>query len=256
MSVLAAFGIVDRAPLQVSDALRQLNMSHTYAWRDGVRYCSTDINGLCREQPVWPIIVDSLRTLSKMQVKGPYVYLVVDSRAALATTNLGTYLWPEKRDHTFLTSLRDALVIAAGRPDDWKLAVNEPSLMDYVNTATKPSQLTDIQSLLFKISNYPLRKEVKTLCISYLAGTASLSAVKAKLNSNLKLAPLLTVMLDDRTKRLKDAVAMLKTTHIDKVVKETGIQSFELLYVMKSAAGAQEEQARLGKAGKKKKSGA
>jgi len=234
MSVLAAFGIVDRSPLEVSDALKTLNMSHTYAWRQGVRYNTTTIDGLANEQPVWPIVVDSLRTLSKLKVDGRYVFLVVDSRAALANTNLDGTLWPERQSGSFVHCLRKALITSKTAKAVWNLEAREPSLMDYVNTATKPSQLNKYQTLTCKITPYSLRKEVQALCISYLAGSASIKALKTKLRSNLKFAPLLEFMLDDKTRVYRDAINMLKTTPMDRVVKDTGIQSFDLLFIMNS----------------------
>jgi hypothetical protein len=235
MSVLAAFGVVDRAPLQVSDALKELNMSHTYTWRQGVRVNSTHIDGLALEQPVWPIVVDSLRTLSKIKVHGRYVFLVVDSRAALANANLSGHLWPEHQTGSFTNTLKRALIESKTAQCCWELESREPSLMDYVNTATKPSQLNNIQTLLYKITPYALRKEVQALCISYIAGTTSAQSLKTKLKSNLKFAQLLELMFQEKTTKYRDACILARTVPMPQVVKDTGYQSFEIMYVLKSA---------------------
>lgn len=235
ITALAAFGVVDHAPLELSDVLKSLNMSHTYVWRDGFRINSMDIDGGRKEQPVWPVIVQNVKTLDKVGSGGRFVYFVTDSRAALSHTNINAALWPENRkDHHFNDCMRWVLIHSHKKNEEWVLQKNEPTLMDYVNSATKPSQLNNLQSLFYKINPYALRKEIQILCISYLAGYTSHKLMREKLKSSLKFADLLELMESPKTKALRDAVARVRTEPIEKVVKETGAASFELMYLIKS----------------------
>lgn len=253
MTALAAFGIVDQAPLYVSDALRVLKMSHTYAWRDGLRTCSTEVNGLCKQQPVWPVVVDSVRTLQKIGAGGHFVFFVVDSRAALSHTNISNALWPETypEDMSFLDAMKACLVSTKGLKPSWEFERKEPSLMDYVNAAVKPSFLSDLQSQMYKINPYAFRKEVQAMCILYLAGRKSQKAMKAMLKTNLRLYYLLELMTSEKAQQFRDAVLRLHKElmirphkdAVDMIVKETGFMSFELLYVYKSATKLEQEQA-------------
>lgn len=237
-TILGAYGVVDLAPLQVSDILRRLNMSHTFAFRQGVRYNTLSIDGLTKEQPVWPVITDSVRTMERMQLEeGRYVYFVVDSRAALSHTNITRVMWPEEReDRTITEAIKAVLVHSHKRNLHWEYLKKEPSLMDYVNYATKPSFLNNIQTQFYKINPYALRKEVQILCISYLAGYTSYTEMKRKLKSNLKFQALFELVDSTKAKELRAAVEMTKNKSVEQVAKETGFATFELLYIKNSGA--------------------
>lgn len=234
---LAAFGVVDMAPLEVSDILKSLNLSHSYIFRQGVRYNTLDIDGLCKQQPVWPCVVDNLRTLRRSVLdhgQENVVFFVTDSRAALSTTNISNMLWPEIREALSIESaVKKALMGSPG--GHWDLVVQEPTLMDYVNQATKPSQLNDIQAAFYKINPYAVRKEIQLLCISYLGGFTSFKKLKEKLKTSLKFGPLLDIMSSEKTRQLREAVARLSKETVEEVVKDTGFVAFELNYLSKSA---------------------
>ncbi len=67
--ILGAFGVIDASPIQVSEALRKLNMSHTFVGGFG-RTTHATVDGLCAEQPVWPVIIDRVRNIPKVAI--PY----------------------------------------------------------------------------------------------------------------------------------------------------------------------------------------
>jgi hypothetical protein len=122
------------------------------------------------------------------------------------------------------------------RSEPFEFKKIEPSIADYVNAATKPSFLNHIQTSIYKIQPYGLRKEVQAMCIAYLAGGTSLAVLKRKLRSNFKLEDLAKLMLAEKAKQLKDAVALLKGLPVDQVAKKTGFEQFELNYVANSYA--------------------
>jgi hypothetical protein len=234
--ILAAYGIPDYSTIQMSECLRDLRLSHTI---EGgfIRHMVCTVDGLCKEQPVWPIVVDRVKAIPKLRTnKSHTVLFVCDSRAALATTNLDRILWPEQRSTNFGDDLKLALIKARRQTEDWTLVNNEPTTLDYVNSATTPSFVNKCQDAIYKITPYALRKEVQQLLIAYLAGTASYTALNKKLKTSLKLQTLSDLMHTPKAKELRDAVAMLSKTSVEEVAKKTGFQTFELLYLSRSDA--------------------
>jgi hypothetical protein len=231
--ILSAFGIPDYSPLQVSELLKYLSMSHTL---EGgyVRHLTCTVDGLCKEQPVWPIVVDRIKAIPRIRTTTDrQVLFVCDSRAALSQTNLGTELWPEHRGIETLRTLKKVLV-QSNKSKGWTLTTSEPTTLEYVESASKPSYLNLIQTLLYKLTPYALRKEVQHLVISYLAGTASYTALNKKLRSSLKLQDLSVLLNDPKAKELRAAVSLLSSMSVEEVAKTTGFQTFEILYISRS----------------------
>jgi hypothetical protein len=248
MKILAAFGIIDMSPFELSDVLRDLNLSHTCVWRSGLRCAAYDVDGLCKEQPAWPIIFDSIRSLSKLEHAIPNppkrsIIFVADARAALSNTNIAADLWPENRRGPFNLCLTTWLRKVHKDNESWKLEMRNPSIMDYVNTAVNPSILNDLQSAFYRISNYAARKEIQKLCISWLSGTTSWSKIDKVLKSNIRYEKVYALMQSPLAAKLKEAVHQLKTgaEPADKVAKQTGFEPFELLYIVRSSASSDEK---------------
>jgi hypothetical protein len=233
--ILAAYGILDYSPIQVSEFLRRLRMSHTL--EGGIRHLTHTLDGLCKEQPLWPIVVDKVKAVTKLRTQtARTVLLVCDSRAALSTTNLCSELWPENRGPDMVEALKRSFIAANRNECTWSLTNDEPSTLDYVNSATKPSFVNGCQSALYRITPYALRKEVQQLMISYLAGSASYTAMHKKLASSLKLQDLSALLHLPKAKELREAVMMLRNYSVEEVAKQTGFETFELLYISKSSA--------------------
>lgn len=237
--ILDAFGIPDYSPLYVSDLLRALNMSHTL---EGgfIRHLTCTVDGLCVEQPVWPIVVDRVRAIPKIRSQiDRQVLFVCDSKAALSNTNIKQDLWPSSRGSDVLRTFKDVLA-RANRSSGWTIEVDEPTTLDFVKSATKPSYLNLIQTQLYKLTPYTLRKEVQQLVIAYLAGTAPYTAMHRKLKSSLKLQSLSELLHLPKAKELREAVLMLNSNPVEEVAKKTGFQPFELNYLSKSSAKTSE----------------
>ncbi|BAG41607.1 hypothetical protein [Ralstonia phage phiRSL1] len=234
---LAAFGIVDRAPLHVSQALRALNVSHSVVMRHGYRTAVTHVDMPVAEQPAWPVVVDGLRTFEKYVKarQGHLIFLVTDARAALSTTNISDVLWNDKMKKPFDAALAAALQQATTNISGWEYKKNDPSIMDYVNSATKPSWLNDLQTQLYRLKNYQQQKRVREVCIGYLAGITPKTTALRFLKANLKLQDILLLMQNPKAEELKAAVAASRLSSADIVSKATGIESFEIQYVLKSS---------------------
>ena len=232
--ILDAFGIPDYSPLQVSEFLRALNMSHTL---EGgfLRHLTCTVDALCTEQPVWPVVIDRIKAIPRIRTTvDRQVLFVCDSLSALSTTNIGTDLWPENRGHDAVRKFKKVL-IRASKSKGWELTTKELTTLEYVESASKPSYLNWIQSAIYKITPYALRKEVQQLVISYLAGGASYTALNKKLRSSLKLQDLHELLNQPKAKELREAVLMLSRLPVEEVAKVTGFEQFEILYVAKSS---------------------
>lgn len=233
--ILAAYGLVDASPHQLSTVLQSLKMSHSLVG-GSKRTLHMTVNGLCKEQPVWPIVVDRVRSVPKVRVDmDRAVYFVCDARAALSTSNTSQVLWPEHRGLMDITAaVKQALIAANSLTHDWQFVVNEPTIEDYVNIATKPSFFNHVQSAMYRITPYNLRKEVNLMCVAYLAGSVSVTALKRKLKSSHKLEQLLGLMDSQKARDLRDAVAQARRENVEIVARDTGFEQFEILYVLRS----------------------
>jgi hypothetical protein len=166
---------------------------------------------------------------------GRAVYFVCDARAALSTSNISQVLWPEHRGLMEVTAaVKQALIAANSLTHDWQIVVNEPTIEDYVNIATKPSFFNHVQSAMYRITPYNLRKEVNLMCVAYLAGSVSITALKRKLKSSHKLDQLLTLMDSEKARELREAVGRARRDNVEIVAHETGFEQFEILYVLRS----------------------
>lgn len=237
--ILSAFGLVDTSPHELSMVLRDLHMSHSLVG-GRPRTLFRTVNGLCSQQPVWPIVIDGVKTIHKVQSKrSRLVYFVCDSRAALASTNVSQRMWPDHRSGTLTDAVVSSLMLAAqwgSTNTPWALKRKDLTIAEYVDIATKPSFLNDIQTALYKITPYGLRKEVQEQIIDYLAGHMAYTALNRKLKSSLKLETLQYLLSMDKAKAFRDAVLALRNSTIDEVAKAHGFETFELLYISSSYA--------------------
>lgn len=215
------------APVQICQALTQLQVSHSTLM--------SDFN-LGFAQPSWVGVIPGVSYMPRYTSrKSRQILFICDSLALLSTCNIRIL---NTNDITMLGDVvKRALEHSAEYPlEDWELVRNEPTTNEYVHSATKPSYLNFIQTALYKISNYPLRKEVQGLIIKYLNSDIKLQPLMVKLNSNLKLQELAVLLKDEKAVVLRNAVAAFRTSkNLEAVSKEFKTETFEILYVTNSA---------------------
>jgi hypothetical protein len=177
--------------------------------------------------------VDKVSTAARVPAsKWPRILFVCDSPSALSQCNV--LCITECTTERLSAALK--LATAQPVPEGWKLQRNEPTILDYVQTATKPSYLNHIQTALYRITPYALRKDVQYTTIAFLDGQISLKTLRVKLKSNYKLAELLELVGDPKAEELRRAVARFKATNmLDETAKEFNVETFEILYVVNSA---------------------
>lgn len=224
-------------PLAVSSTLKILRIGHTVVngANNNVKY---EDHHFGKHQPGWPVVISNVGLLSRFRCESDrQVLFVCDSLGILSSCNFRVIKTPADMNyHDYTHNLALALNHAVSHPlDGWDLVRKEPTLLQYVNLATKPSFLNNMQTEIYKITPYALRLEVKNLIISYLAGVEGRNKLVAKLKTSMKLTALLTLIMDAKTVLLKEAVAIFnKTQDIEATAKTTGFETFEILYVVNS----------------------
>jgi hypothetical protein len=169
-----------------------------------------------RSQPRWVHIGADPRDLRKGSVN-----FIVASHAELSRTNypLLTSADPE----SVCSALLSATMVVP--------TIKVMKAMDFVNEVSKPSVLNGIQTHVYKIQPYSLRKEVQGLIIGYFQSKVSKQTMTRSLQRSFKTEPLIPLLL--AAANIRDAVAMLKGSDVDTVSQLTGVQTFELLYLSK-----------------------
>lgn len=201
------------SPVQVSYALSELGVSHTL--NSGGRKMRVT---KAKVQPYAVHVTTVLR-----DYRANTVNFIVSSGAELATTN-----YPRLKDKLdIVEAVREALLSEKSVVPTVKVV----SPMDYVHQVAKPSLLNKIQTQIYKIQPYGLRKQTQQLVLAYMASKITKAQIKKALSDNLKHEALLPLILSADS--LRDAVARLPAETAEAVAADTGHPTFELLYLSK-----------------------
>lgn len=207
------------SPMEISISLRRLNVSHTRNTLGTVKRVDRKL-----DQPM-PVHVTDVVTDFRPQT----VNFIVAAKAELSLTNF-VDLSTISNSSGDLDSL---LVRALTNPKLIEPKVRTMSHMDYVHLVAKPSLLNKIQTEVYKIQPYALRKQAQSLVLDYLNSRVSDRQLKQAMSDNLKLEAILPMVLEARS--LRDAVSRLKAGKetVEEVAIATGHPTFELLYISK-----------------------
>lgn len=229
-NVIQAYGVL-ASPLQLGAEFTAVGISHIMI--DASLHARPTVKDIAKKQPAWPVVIPSLVTLKRHWLEyDQQILYVCGSLDELKTTNLRII-------KDWKASLRQSLVYAVANPfaKDWALVTKEPTMEDFVHSATKPSFLNHIQAEIYKLTPYDLRKTVQAMVISYLAGIDTFGPLKLKLASSYKLDRLKALMADPQCQVLRNAVAdYRKTEDEEAVAKAYGVETFEIMYLVKSSA--------------------
>lgn len=232
-NILHVYGLTSSL-IKVSEQLIALNVSHSLVTKSNLRVLEKRID-LGFNQPAWPILVDTLTCINRIpNSAGNKILFVCDSLDSIKMCNI-----QQIKSEDLKNTLVKALIYAVTNPisKNWVLINKEPSIEDYIKAVTKPQILNTIQTFIYKIAPYSLRKEVQTLIISYLAGSTSKLLLKAKLESSYKLVDLLNLCFTEKADHLRAAVsAFNKSKNVEQVSLDYDIDSFQILYITRSVA--------------------
>lgn len=208
------YGTPSYSTWEISEALRYLNVSHSIIDSSGKLL---KIN-MKRAQPKWVHV--SLGTDNKRKDS---VNFIVSSFGELGLTNIP--LFPN-------TSLEVALKTMLIENKSIELKIRKMGPSDYVEMITKPSLLNLIQTQLYKIQPYSLRKEAQTLILKFFNSKLGERQLMDFLKRNFKTESLIPLIKEG--KGLREAVATLTETNVEEVSKRTGYPTFELLYLRRT----------------------
>lgn len=215
---------------EISDALSQLRVSHSILVK---KTTPPLVRNLSRPQPKWVHVSASVYDLRRGSVN-----FITASYAELSLTNYPRF--PESMDldaglrHMLQNPVLTAPSVTKMRP------------IDYVNQVSKPSLLNNIQTQVYKIQPYSLRKETQAMILDFFGSKISKKTMVYALRRSFKTAGLIPLM--EQGLALRDAVARLKSESVEAVAQDTGIPTFDLLYLSKVRKPAEED-----KQSKKKK---
>lgn len=227
--IVKAWAVTHYSPLQVSQALRRLNISHSVVGQAPDRRMNVmRIDGLASEQPSWPVIYHSVADCRRLMLpERRQVHLVCDSIAALSMTNLTTWAWtgkPEK-DMQRILPKRD--------PVPFVLQVQEKTYMDFVAAASKPSFLRLLQTAFYKITPYADQKAIRIASLSFLAGSINKKALQRVLSITLKSEKVQELLASETAVKLMDAVQRARQSgDIEEAAEHFDIEAFEVRYIM------------------------
>lgn len=200
------------SPLEISHTLAKLSVTHTLNVDRELRLIDRK-----KAQPLAVHVTQDIKDTRKA------VNFIVASAAELELTN---YL-PLPLDLSLKEAIKGALLEAK------KIVphVSRRSSMDYVNLVAKPSLLNKIQTEVYRIQPYPLRKQTQLIVLDYFNSKISVRRLKSILSDNLKHETLLPLLISATS--LRDAVARLKSETVEEVSASSGHPTFELLYLSK-----------------------
>ena len=240
--ILACYGIPNVSASQVMQNLDSLKVSYSVCgllvskkfWSRQILANRGQVKwSINNGQPAWIVVADSLQAALRLpELQTDYILIICDSDVALKSSNANYVEY--KDNNTIKTILK--LSLKSKLPNNWKLTVVEDNIMGYVKIASKPSFLNFIQTEIYRITPYALRKNVQGLVIAYLDSNVPFKTLKSKLQSSYKLNTLLELAADSKALNLRKAVAAFKSSkNLEATALEYGVETFEILYVTRSS---------------------
>ena len=202
------------SPVELSHALSLLNVSHSVSVN---RLRKDKIVNLHHSQPRWVRIINDIDG-----AKSEDHNLICGAMSKLALTNI-----PKFPDLDLGSALR--FVLTSERMT--RVEVKKSEYMDYVNLIAKPSVLNIIQTKLYKIQPYDLRKKTQKIIIEFFNSKISEQQAIRFLNRSYKTDSIVELLA--KGNELRAAVLKLKSGSetAESISTRTGIPTFELLYL-------------------------
>lgn len=232
-STVAAFAVSGIAPMFISRALSRLTITHLTCGYDSsiFKYRTTRTKAPCVEPPALPVICVGLDSIRKFKSKyHRHVLFVCDSNEQLKHTNLKPL--PGKETDALIERVKSGLL--APWDSGLEITVDEPSLLEYVDKASKPSLLRDIQTLVYKINPYALRKDIQFVVMLYLSGKISRKAAFTEIALCSRSRELQELLQSPASQILIKALKKAQDLPTQQVADEFGIDVFDLNFVRAS----------------------
>ena len=244
MIVTKAYGIGNSSIHNLSVRMVELGVHHMLLSRGAFSKTGNYSN-----LPAIPVLVDGIGNLKYIElcldrIKKPIILYVVDSYIALMQVNVEYPSTPEKLLKKLdVEDIKTSLIIGGKAKTNWRLQrSNQNVLKDTIKRMSKHTLLDVMQTALYKIHNYPLRKEALANLLGYLNGDIAENTLVRFAKGNEKT--LFMVEMPKTLEKLRTSVLHVRKTNMpeNKVpyyAKTVGLESFEILYCIKSYNNAQ-----------------
>lgn len=184
-NVVRVFAVSGVSPLILSRALTQLTITHLvtgYSESD-FRYTTRRIKAPCLNPPAMPVLCCGLASVRYVRSKYERnVYFVCDSSERLSFTNLEPL--PGAPDDLLTERLKTALLMPW--LSDVVIVHDEPGMLDYIDKASRPSILRELQTAFYRVTPYDLRKKFQAAIFRYLSAGMSRTALNAVLARHIR----------------------------------------------------------------------
>lgn len=202
----------------LSKMLTKLKVKHTII--------GSELSQIKKSRNAQIVLIDSINRAR--YYKDLSCAIIVDAYSALKETNVKIlpYLSEANMSKRLLSILKDKKIIS--------LQIEKEPLASVIERVTTKSILTDVQTLVNKISPYSLRKKTHEAVIRYLYGDISKDKLYTHCNMD-KLIPIYKILVSDQASSIRKAVEDYLTTRDEEISAEKfGVSTFEILYVYNS----------------------
>ena len=202
----------------LSNMLTKLKVKHTII--------GSELSQIKKSRNSQIVLIDSINRAR--YYKDLSCAIIVDAYSALQETNVKIlpYLSENQMSNRLLSILKDKKVI--------NLEIKKEPLSSVIDRVTTKSILTDVQTLVNKISPYSLRKKTHEAVIKYLYGEVSREKLFTYCNMD-KLLPIYKILVSKQAISIRKAVEdYLKTRDEEISANKFGVSTFEILYVYNS----------------------
>jgi len=208
----SVYGTSTHSLFELSDALVELGITHTIT--EGRHVC-TKGPGNKQRKPVY--------LFNRVNCWRPEsVNFIVASVSELSLTNFARLRGASAKEDVEEALTEGKLLVPK---------VNSLGDADYINCLAKPSLLNKIQTEVYRIQPYSLRKSVQALVLDFFNSRLSVKAMQAALQDNLKCDTLRQLLVE--ALYIRDAVTRLDKEDLNFVSVDTSVPTFELLYLSK-----------------------
>lgn len=227
------YGIYHKSLHEICQTLSQLNLNYSIFGEKFNQYKQVKNK---EKQSFAIYIVESLDRAKKLHALDSGLMIILDSIPALKKANVSKLLYPGLK---LKQAIKKAIFECKERKKNNKLLslkVEPLRLGEVLKVATTYSFLNGIQTALYKITPYDLRKNTQIKVISYFYGDLAYRDLMQHLESSSKLDRLKTLCKDKQAKALREACLEVRNNpdKVNKIAKASGFASFELVYIIKS----------------------
>lgn len=232
MNILKAWGVLKGSPKSLSAALDYLEVNHSLIGMDEKR-------GIIRRktrkhrskgQGKWPVIVDSIETFHKLATYEKQTDLIVYvfcSRPEVTYTNLSPLELP---NDNLMSAVKYSLLNLDDKPFEFEEF--EPTLSQYISMASKPSALSDLLTITYKVNPYAQQKKVQLGLFKFFAGQITKKKLHGILSQTLRGDEIKAMIETEECKLLERAVKEAREGDPEAVAAKFNLDVFDLNYVL------------------------